>query len=119
MYGYATVDCAGTNMAATASTTTVSGLYNRLLNAIKTGKPIMIENYKMGSDNFNAAFVVAKRATNAIHIYVLNSHVTVSNADQVTHGYIVAPTSSAAKDFESRLYDDPEVNPARTTTKKK
>lgn len=80
--GYVIVDATGLDVSST-SAKTITGIYNRLLSAISTGKPIMLTGMVKGSAAVSPAYVSATIGTGGV-ITLTGFDATVASNDRVT-----------------------------------
>lgn len=78
--GIAVVDLTGYDYSKTSSQT-VSGLYQAVDTAYKSGKPILVHSWNYNGATLSPMYVYVMPSTNA---YVIDGKISVSNADAVT-----------------------------------
>lgn len=99
MTGYILIDLTGIDVAA-ESAATVAGSYSKVVEALATKKPIIIEGIVNGNIALSAFGAVVYLDTYGVEIEFNTTKITISSADSVTIGTLIP---------------DPE---AKTTTKK-
>lgn len=99
MTGYILIDLTGIDVAA-ESAATVAGSYSKVVEALATKKPIIIEGIVNGNIALSAFGAVVYLDSSGVEIEFNTTKITISSADSVTIGTLIP---------------DPE---AKTTTKK-
>lgn len=99
MTGYILIDLTGVDVAA-ESAATVSGSYSKVVEALATKKPIIIEGIVNDDIALSAFGAVVYLDASGVEIEFNTTKITISSADSVTIGTLIS---------------DPE---AKTTTKK-
>lgn len=83
--GYVLVDCKGLDLKV-SSGQTITGLYNRVVSAIRKGKAIYAENLKWGNDNVSPVAVFANFDGTEDYVVCTSAtlQIVVTKADAVT-----------------------------------
>lgn len=85
--GYVMIDCKGLDLTSNEEQT-ISGLYNDMVKAIKTGKPLVAYNCVWGSNNDSSMTPIPFFAQNWNSSMVVGTasilNITCTNADKVT-----------------------------------
>lgn len=79
-FGYASVDATGYDYSSNSSQT-VTGLYNQVDKAYKSGMPILLYGWDYNDVPLSPMYVYVMPSTNA---YIIDGKISVSNADAVT-----------------------------------
>ena len=79
-FGYACVDATGYDYSSSSSQT-ITGLYNQVDKAYKSGMPILLYGWDYNDVLLSPMYVYVMPSTNA---YIIDGKISVSNADAVT-----------------------------------
>lgn len=94
--GYAMIDLSGTDLAA-GSKVTISGIYNRLDKAYKSGKPIIAHNIVDGSKNLSPVALATLKSNTDLEATVGVTKITIDSSDGITISSLVTANRTAKK----------------------
>lgn len=82
MTGYVTIDCTGIDL---GNLGTVTGIYEKFLSAVKTGKMMLLENVKNGTQNFSPIPAYGQmESTTSVFCSFFPVTIHISNLDVIT-----------------------------------
>lgn len=99
--GYVMVDATGIDLLAESSKT-VAGIYNKFLNALKAGKPIIAYGISYSTAVSSPIAVNVKPGTNSVTVLTGVYSVAISNANAVVVTDLTASTESASTNKASK-----------------